>query len=186
MHPAQSKGKAIIWLLLAVASSQATSVNIAPDALTHATEGYHTYVGELAYLTDGRYPGHGEQPGVFAWPSVGNLVFQLTEPRRVSGMRLYVGRDAGYYEVAAFRGARFGANGQTDSWGAEMVAVAANSDLQTDAWILLPFPPGTLADYLELSTDDSAEFYEIEVLADAPQPTAVSASSWAGVKTTPR
>jgi hypothetical protein len=168
--------------LLVAAVLGAAQVNIAPDAVTHATEGYNTYEGDLASLTDGLHPGNSDHPAAFVWPARGNLVFQFAVVRPVSGMRLCVGRDAGSYVPVAYRGARFGANGQTDGRGAEVVAEAANAELQENTWVALSFPAGTLADYLELSTDSGAEFYEVEVLTDVAGSTQIEAESWGVVK----
>ena len=171
-----------LGVLLGAAVLGATQGNIAPDAVTHATEGYHTYDGELAFLTDGFHPGNSDQAGVFAWPDRGNLVFQFAALHPVSGMRLCVGRDAGAYVAVAYRGARFGTTGQTDGRNAQIVAEAQNSEFQEDTWVTLPFPPGTQADYLELSTDEGAEFYEIEILSEVGESTPIRAESWGAVK----
>lgn len=174
--------RAILWSLGLMAGLGAAEVNIAPDAVTSATQGYNYYEGDLSFLTDGLYPGNSDRPGAFIWPTKGNLVFQFAEPRQVSSLRIYVGDDAGIYTVLAYRGARLGESGQTETGNAELVADAFNADLQVNAWVELPLPPGTLTDYIELGTQSSAKFYEVEILSWVAEPTQVSASSWGAIK----
>ena len=175
-------GKILIWSVLLVAVLGAAEVNIAPDAVTRATQGYNTYEGELGFLTDGLYPGNSDAAGVFIWPTKGNLVFQFDEPQRVSGLRLNVGENAGSYAAVAYLGAQFGESGQTETAGAEMVADVYDFDFATNTWVELPFPPNTETDYIELITESGAEYYEIEILTIAPEPTVVKAGSWGKVK----
>ena len=168
--------------LLLAAWLWASEVNIAPDAVTRATQGYNTYAGELTFLTDGLHPDNSEQAGVFAWPTKGNLIFQFEAPCPIAGLRLYVGADAGAYSAIAYLGVRFGESGQTETGdGTTMVADAYNIDQQPDTWVELAFPPETQTDYIELITESGAEFYEIEILS-ASEPTAVQAVSWGQIK----
>ena len=175
-----------IWgwaaLLLSAAWLWAAGTNIAPDAVTRATRGYNTYTGDLAFLTDGLTPDNSDRAGVFAWPTKGNLVFEFDAPRTVGGLRLRVGSDAGRYAAIAYLGAEFGESGQTETVDGAMVADVYDFDLQSDAWVELVFPPDTVTDYIELITESSAEFYEIEILTASPEPTAVRALSWGQVK----
>jgi hypothetical protein len=175
-------GRTGIWCLLLVAGLGAAPVNIAPDAVTHATEGYNTYEGQLAFLADGLYPGTSDNPGAFVWPSKGNLIFQFEAPRLISGVRLCVGGNAGLYVLVAYRGARLGADGQTDTRDAEEIADAFNDEFQENTWVELTFPPDTRADYLELITESGAEFYEIQILSPGNGPTQVESGTWAAVK----
>ena len=175
--------RSILWSLIVVAGLvEASGVNIAPDAVTRATEGYNEYRGDLSFLTDGLYPGNSDQAGVFAWPTKGNLVFQFDQPRPVAGLRLYVGNDAGAYQVTAYLGAHFGESGQTETSGAVVVADTANFDFEENTWVELAFPAGTVSDYIELSTESGAEFYEIEILAPGTDATQVNRLSWGEIK----
>jgi hypothetical protein len=161
----------------------AVEVNIAPDAVTRATQGYNIYEGELAFLTDGLYPGNSDMAEAFIWPTKGNLIFQFDEPRPVAGLRLAIGENAGSYSAIAYLGARFGESGQTEMPpGAEVVADAYDFDFAANTWVELAFPPDTETDYIELITESGAEIYEIEILTVAPEPTAVKAGSWGEIK----
>ena len=125
-------------------------------------------------------------PGVFAWPTKGNLIFQFDTPRQISGIRLYVGEDAGSYGMIAYLGAEFGESGQTETGDATMTADAYNADFQPNAWVELSVPPDTETDYIELITESGAEFYEIEILASGPGPTPVKVTSWGELKASAR
>lgn len=176
-------GRMLIWSVLAAAGLGAAEVNIAPDAVTRATQGYNTYEGELAFLTDGLYPGNSDAAEAFIWPTKGNLIFQFDGPRQVAGLRLYVGEDAGGYAAVAYRDARFGASGQTEMpAGAEVVADVYDYEFAANTWVDLTFPPDTETDYIELITESGAEIYEIEILTIAPESTVVKAESWGGIK----
>ena len=175
-------GRALVAFLFLGAWLGADQVNIAPDAVTRATEGYNEYEGDLAYLTDGLHPGNHEDAGAFVWPSKGNLIFEFEEARPMAGMRIYVGDDAGYYWIAAYRGAFFGETGQTNAAEAVLVADVNALDQQANTWVEVAFPPESEADYIEMQTQSSAAFYEIEILQPAADPSAVRAVSWAGVK----
>ena len=174
------------WTALLLALSAvwlwASGVNIAPDAVTRATRGYNTFAGELAFLTDGLTPDNSERAGVFAWPTKGNLIFQFAAPRSVTGLRLRVGADAGSYGAFAYLGAEFGESGQTETTDESLVADAYDFDFQADTWVNLIFSAVTETDYIELMTQSGAEFYEIEILATAPEPTVVRALSWGQIK----
>ena len=79
-------------------------------------------------------------------------------------------------------GAEFGANGQTETTDESLVADAYDFDFQADTWVNLIFSAVTETDYIELMTQSGAEFYEIEILATAPEPTVVRALSWGQIK----
>lgn len=175
-------GKIVIWSLLMVAGLGAAGVNIAPDAVTRATEGYNIYEGDVAFLTDGVHPENSDEAGLFIWPNKGNLTFQFDEPRKIAGMRLYVGGDAGAYQVVAYLGAYFSEMGQTEAALAVAVADTVNFDFEENTWVDLPFPPETEADYIELSTESGTELYEIEILVPGEVPTAVGTRSWGEIK----
>ena len=165
-----------LWAGFALTSED----NIAPDALTRATQGYNTYEGELAWLSDGLYPENSDEPGVFIWPNKGNLVFQFDEPRAVRGLRMRVGGDAGAYEAWAYRNAEFGEDGQTVGRDMEVLADVLNDEFAENAWVELLFERGVETDYIEVSTAGSAELYEVEILK--AEQTQVWQPSWAGVK----
>jgi len=177
-----SLGRIVGGFLLLVVALGATEVNIAPDAVTRATQGYNEYEGELAFLTDGLYPGSDDTAEAFVWPNKGNLVFQFDEPRQVAGLRIYVGEDAGAYQAVAYLGARFGKDGQTDAALAVVAADTVDFEFQENTWVDLPFPAGTETDYIELSTESGAIFYEIEILASAAEPTQVETRTWGEIK----
>ena len=169
-------------VLLLAAALWATGTNIAPDAVTRATQGFNTYSGELTYLTDGLTPDNSEQPGVFAWPTKGNLVFQFEDPRLVAGVRLRIGTDAGSYAAIASLGAVFDSSGQTETTAGSFVADVYDTDFQADHWVELMFPDETLTDYIELMTESGAEIYEVEILSVGQVPSAIPAVSWGAVK----
>ncbi|MEW6749615.1 MAG: hypothetical protein AB1505_01380 [Candidatus Latescibacterota bacterium] len=168
--------------VLVAAGLWAASANIAPDATTHATQGYNVYEGDVAVLTDGLYPGNAADPGTFTWASKGNLVFQFEAPRTIERLRLFVGEDAGRYVAVAYRGAVFSEGGQTDASAAEFVADAIDLSMAQNTWVELVFPAGTQADYLELSTESGATFYEVEILGVDGEGTPVLPASWGTLK----
>ena len=175
-------GRVLIWTILVAAALGAAEVNIAPDALTQATRGFNTFEGELAYLTDGLYPGNSEMAGALTWPTKGNLVFQFDAPRSVVGIRLAIGENAGRYLVMAYLDARFGKSGRTEMPpGAQVVADAYDSDLAANTWVELAFPPGTETDYIEVITESGADIYEIEILTVVPEPTVAEVEWWGGI-----
>jgi hypothetical protein len=169
--------------LLLVAAVWAADRNVAPDAVTRATRGYNTYEGDLASLTDGQYPGHSTAPGAFAWPNKGNLVFQFERPRRVTAVRIYVGGDAGGYQVRAYRGARLSDEGQTVLDSAAVLATATDFRFEADSWVELPLPAGIVTDYVELVTSSGAIFYEVEIISPADASSSVSPQTWGVIKT---
>lgn len=156
--------------------------NLAPDAITRATEGYNEHEGEIALLTDGRYPGNDDAAGAFVWPNKGNLTFALPRPEQVSRLRIYVGDDAGAYQATAYRGASYGDEGQTVVEGATVSARVTNFDFVTGDWVDLAFPAGTTTDYIELSTSQGAQFYEIEIWAEGQVITGIRPQTWGEVK----
>jgi hypothetical protein len=169
-------------VLLSSAWLWAAGSNIAPDALTRATQGYNTYSGELAFLTDGLTPDNSDQPGVFAWPTKGNLVFEFDAPLVIEGVRIRVGADAGSYAAIAYVGARYGESGQTETADGAFVADAYDTDMRSDVWVELAFPADTVTDYIELITESGAQFYEIEITGGRPPSTEVRTHSWGQVK----
>ena len=175
-------GKILILSVLAAAGLGAAEVNIAPDAVTRATQGYNTHEGELAFLTDGLYPDNSDAAEAFIWPTKGNLIFEFDAPHEVAGVRLYIGSDAGSYAAVAYLGATFGESGQTETAVAEMVADVYDFEYVPNTWVEMAFPADTETDYIELITESGAEIYEIEILTAAPEPTGVTAESWGGIK----
>jgi len=176
-------GRIAVWSLLVAAGLGATEVNVAPDAVTRATQGYNEYEGDTAVLTDGLYPGNGDGAASVVVNSKLNLTFQFDEPRMIAGLRLYVGEDSGAYQAFAYLGARFGDNGQTEvGEGAELVADAVDFEFATNTWIDLIFAAAIEADYIELSVESGAEVYEVEIFAPGGESTAIEALSWGAVK----
>jgi len=180
-------GRIAAWSLLVAAGLGATEVNIAPDAVTRATQGYNEYEGDTAVLTDGLYPGNGDGAESIVVNSKLNLTFQFDEPRMIAGLRLYVGEDSGAYQAFAYLGATFGDNGQTEvGEGAELVADAVDFEFETGTWVDLTFAASVEADYIELSVESGAEIYEVEILVPGGESTAVEALSWGTVKSLQR
>jgi hypothetical protein len=172
----------LLICFLAAGWVRATGRNIAPDAVTRATTGYNEYEGELAYLTDGEYPGNAPEPGAFTWPNKGNLIFQFDRPLRIDGLRLYVGDDAGAYQVMAYSGAEYSVEGQTVLDGAVVLTDAHNFDFRKNNWTELLFAEAVETDYLELATESGAVFHEIEILSSADAVSAVRGTSWGRAK----
>ena len=172
----------VLALLLIAAWLGAGERNISPDAVTRATTSARTYQGRLSFLSDGHHPGNSEAPGAFAWPSDGNLSFQFDEPRPIAALRIYVGEDAGYYWLTAYRSAPPDETGQTNAADAVVVADTSALDLLVNTWVEMPFPPAAEADYVVVRTVDSATFYEIEILMPETDPSAVTPESWGIIK----
>jgi hypothetical protein len=174
---------AAAWTLLMLAVVTGSEVNIVLDATTAATRGYNQFEGSVAYLTDGLHPGNSDVAEAFVWPNKGSLTFQFEEPRQISGLRVYVGGNGGAYQATGFLGAFMGDDGQTDASQAVVAADTVNFDFAENAWAELPFPPETVLDYIELSTESGAEFYEVEILHGvADGSTAVEQTSWGATK----
>ena len=172
----------LVICLVAAGWVRATGRNIAPDAVTRATTGYNEYEGALAHLTDGEHPDNAPEPGAFTWPNKGNLIFQFDRPLRIEGLRLYVGDDAGAYQVRAYVGAEYSAEGQTTLDGAVVLADAHNFDFRKNDWTELLFAEAVETDYLELATESGAVFYEIEILSSVDAVSAVRGASWGHAK----
>ena len=109
--------------------------------------------------------------GAFTWAS---------ERNRVLGLRLRVGADAGLYQAWAYRNAEYGEAGQTAAANMEMLADAVNDQFAENAWVDLLFERAVETDYIELSTSQGAEFFEVEILG--AEQTAVWQISWADIK----
>lgn len=138
--------------------------NIAPDAVTRATQGYNEYEGEIGHLVDGLYPGNGPMGEPFSWPGKGNLTFHFEQLQLVAGLRLFVGADGGVYQVTAYQGAYLDEKGQTVTSQARAVGEVVNFELVENSWVELKFEKPVEADFLELATEAGAIFYEVEIL----------------------
>lgn len=170
----------ILAILALLASG---GLNIAPDAVTRATQGYNAYEGLLVSLTDGRHPDNDDAAASLYWPTKGNLVFQFAEPEPVIGVRVYVGSDGGTYQVRAYLGAVYTEEGQTRVEGAALLADVYDASFAKDGWVELAFDGPVEVDYIELATDSGAELFEVEILVSGDgQPTAVPQASWATIK----
>ncbi|MBI93946.1 MAG: hypothetical protein CME05_12170 [Gemmatimonadaceae bacterium] len=130
-------------VLLAAAVLSASGSNIAPDAVTRATEVFNSYTGQLDCLTDGLTPDNSHGAAVFAWPTKGNLVFQFDAPRPVDGLRSRVGADAGAYAAIAYLSVEFGESGQAETGDGKMVADVYDFAFEAQTWVELEFPPDT-------------------------------------------
>ena len=160
-------GYGIFFLLLNGCYLLGGSVNIAPDAVTRATQGYNEYEGEIGHLVDGLYPGNGRMGEPFIWPGKGNLTFQFEQLQLVAGLRLFVGADGGVYEVTAYQGAYLDEEGQIETSQARVVGEAVNFELVENSWVELEFEGPVEADFLELATESGAIFYEVEILTSS-------------------
>lgn len=170
----------LLFVLLAVGVAWALGRNIAPDAVTKATEGYNLYTGELAYLTDGRHPDNDEAPGVFQWGNKGIIVFELLEPVAISEVRLYVGDHPASYIGTFFLGAKLGADGQSRDPKGERKGIVENYDFMTHQWVRLKPEVPVYADYVQIETMGGPEMYEVEILVE--DGTLVQPSAWGLVK----
>ena len=151
--------------------------NVAPDAVTKATEGYNFYTGELATLTDGKHPDNDESPEIFQWGNKGILVFELPEPVSISEVRVRVGENAAPYIATFYLGAKLGAGGQARDPEGERKGILENYEFRTHQWVSLKPESPVMADYIELEVMNGPEMYEVEILIDPIQP-----SSWGLVK----
>ncbi len=179
----------LIWrfrsqILLGIAGLLLTGVvwagglrNVAPDAVTKATEGYNLYTGELATLTDEKYPDNDESPEIFQWGNKGILVFELAEPLAITEVRVRVGENAAPYIATFYFGAKLGAGGQARDPEGERKEIVENYEFRTHQWVSLKPESPVVADYVELETMNGPEMYEVEILIDPIQP-----SSWGLVK----
>ena len=172
----------IAGLLLAGVVWAAGLRNVAPDAVTKATEGYNFYTGELAYLTDGKHPGNDESPEIFQWGNKGILVFELPEPVSISEVRICVGENAAPYAVTFSLGTKLGADGQSKDPEGERKGTVENYDFATHQWVSLKPESPVVADYVELDTMNGPEMYEVEIWVE-DETTPVQPSSWGLVKT---
>ena len=172
----------VLFVVLAGGAAWALGRNIAPDAVTKATEGYNLYTGELTYLTDGKVPDNDEAPGVFQWGNKGILVFELPEPVAISEVRICVGEHAAPYIVTFFSGAKLGADGQSQDPEGERKGIVENYDYVTHQWVSLKPETPVVADYVELETMNGPEMYEVEILIEDGT-TPVQPSSWGLIKT---
>ena len=171
----------VIAITLAAAGAVwALTRNVAPDAVTKATEGYNTYTGELAYLTDGKVPQNDEAPGVFKWANKGFLIFELPYPVSISEVRINVGESSGPYTVTFFLGAKLSADGQTRSPEGVEQGYIANYDYATHQWVSLKPDTPIIADYVQLDTIGSPDIYEMEILAE--DNTSVQTTSWGWIR----
>jgi hypothetical protein len=155
--------------------------NVAPDAVTKATEGYNLYTGELATLTDGKYPGNDESPGIFQWGNKGILVFELPEPMAISEVRVCVGENEAPYIVTFFLGAKLSADGQSQDPEGERKGIVENYEFRTHQWVSLKPESPIVADYVQLEVMNGPEMYEIEIWVE-DETTPVRPSSWGLVK----
>ncbi|OPX25550.1 MAG: hypothetical protein B1H02_01200 [Candidatus Latescibacteria bacterium 4484_107] len=155
--------------------------NVAPDAVTKATEGYNFYTGDLAYLTDGKTPDNDESPGIFQWGNKGLLVFELSEPVAISEVRVCVGDNPAWYIVTFFLGAKLGPDGQSQDPEGEQKGIVENFDFLTHQWVSLKPESPVVADYVQLETMNGPEMYEVEIWVE-DETTPVRPSSWGLVK----
>lgn len=169
---------ALVVLSMAVGLAGSALRNMAPDAVTRATT-YNVYEGEVSALTDGKYPGNDENPASFRWLSKGILAIELPEPVELREFRVYVGREAGGYKVKAYLGGKLSLEGLGRSPEGKLVAEVEDASYATDSWVVMKFPPGTVADNLEFWDFGPAEFYEIQIIVASE---VVGGTTWGRVK----
>lgn len=173
----------MIWATLAGTLSvfgvlQATSRNIAPDAISRATT-WNTHEGDIQWITDGRVP-----PGdatAFVWPSKGILVFEWDTVHRLDQVRIRLGEADSDFTLMTYIGGKLLDDGASRSPNGELTARLVDDSGASHQWIVMELPAGTYADNLELETRGSTEIYEIEVLAEGTA-TTVQGATWSRVK----
>ena len=178
--------KRIVWIaglcliLVTIGIVWAPTRNVAPDAVTKATQGSNVYWGELVYLTDGKYPGNDDSPGVFQWGNKGIVVFELPEPVPIVEIRVYVGENPASFIATFFLGTRLAADGLSHDPEGERKGYIENYGFLTHQWVSLKSEVSIVADYVELETIGGPEMYEVEILAE--DGTSVQLSSWGFIK----
>jgi len=171
-------GLAALLFFAAFSLLSAAGRNIAPDALSRATT-WNSYEGQTGYLQDGKYSPQ-EAPAFF-WHTKGILAFEWAEPLLLEKVRVYVGEIGNNYQVRAYLGGCLDETGALREPEGERTALVEENSRAVDQWVEVQFPPGTLADNIELRALGSIIFYEVEIYAGAGQ-TAIAPLTWGQVK----
>ncbi|MCC7264603.1 MAG: hypothetical protein IT369_18980 [Candidatus Latescibacteria bacterium] len=168
-------------LLAALSALRASSRNIAPDAVSRATV-WSASEGDLSCLQDGKVPPDPEAR-FFTWVSGGTWVFEWEEPLRLEKLRLYVGQPGGEYQIHAYLGGHLDPIiGVREPVGAGTASLEEKTGA-TDQWLEIAFPPGTMADNLQIKALGPAVLFEVEILVRADEASAVERLHWGQVKT---
>ena len=166
-------------LLSVVGLARSGLRNVAPDAVTRATT-YNAYEGDISVLTDGEYPGNCPNPQSFTWLSKGILAIELPDSVELREFRVFVGEDAGSYKVRAYLGGKLNPEGVGRSPEGKLVAEVEDASYAKNSWVVMKFPPGTVADNMEFWDFGPAEFYEIQIIVASGE--AVEEKTWGRVK----
>ncbi len=172
------------WLLVALcllpvqAWLQATSRNLAPDALSRATT-WNSYTGELAALSDGKYPP--AEADAFFWQTKGILTFSWSEQLPLERIRIFVGDIGNNFQLRAYRGGQLDDTGTVREPEGQRSALLEENSRVTAQWVEIPFPGEVLADNIELHALGSVVIYEVEILVRTGD-TAVERLAWGQVK----
>ena len=160
-----------VWL-------QASSRNLAPDAVSRATT-WNSYTGELATLQDGIYPPQEATP--FFWQTKGILTFAWQGELPLEKVRIYVGDIGNNFQLRAYRGGHLDDTGTVREPEGERTALLEENSRLTDQWVEIPFGEGILSDNLELHALGSVVIYEVEIYVRT-EDTAVERLGWGQVK----
>ncbi|MSR82488.1 MAG: hypothetical protein EXS58_06125 [Candidatus Latescibacteria bacterium] len=175
----------LLWLTLALCLYpgegdwlQASSRNLAPDAVSRATT-YNTYSGDLAALQDGKYPPQEATP--FFWHTKGILTFEWQGELPLEKVGIFVGEIGNNFQLRAYRGGHLDETGTVREPEGERSTLLEENSRLTDQWVQIPFGEGVLADNLELRALGSVVIYEVEIYVRTGQ-TAVERLGWGQVK----
>lgn len=155
--------------------------NIAPDAVTRATT-YNIPEGDPRGLIDGFYPGHGTDPKAVHWLGKGIVTLEWERVLPVAMIRVFSGETAGIYTVRVYRGGHLIDEGTTRDPEGELVTQVLVNETMPNGWTEINMPSNTTGDNIEFWIIGGADLYEIEIVVDDPQVTAVERTTWGKVK----
>ena len=164
-------------LVAAASLSLAAGRNLAVDAVTRATT-WNEHEGEAVWLIDGRVPP--DDTKAFVWNSKGILAFELGAVHTIDRVRIRVGDVANDYQVRAYLGGLLQEDGAARDPQGQQTARVDEFSRGSNGWVEIVLPAETLADTLALRNFGPARFFEVQILA--PEATAVTELTWAGVK----
>lgn len=178
-----SRPALLLWLTLCLCPGdsawlQASSRNLAPDALSRATT-FNSYTGDLLTLEDGKYPPQEASP--FFWHTKGILIFEWQEELPLEKVRIYVGDIGNNFQLRAYRGGHLDETGTVREPEGERTALLEENSRLTDQWLEIPFAAGVLADNLELRALGSVVIYEVEIYTRTGD-TAIERLGWGRIK----
>ena len=173
----------LFWLALCLCPGegawlQASSRNLAPDALSRATT-FNSYTGDLTALQDGKSPPQEAAP--FFWHTKGILTFTWQGELPLEKVRIYVGEIGNNFQLRAYRGGQLDETGTVREPEGERTALLEENSRLIDQWVEIPFSGGVLADNLELRALGSVVIYEVEIYVRTGE-TAVERLGWGQVK----